>query len=79
MVGPCSWATPTGWLASTGGLSGTCCLCTALSRVVVGDGRRTSFWRDSWLPCGPVEAAFRVLFTHTSGVGKIEQCPRLTT
>src|SRR4051794_7927267 len=36
-----------------------------VSRVIVGDGRRTSFWMDSWHPCGAVSAAFPALYTHT--------------
>lgn len=38
----------------------------SLSRVVVGDGRTTTFWEDNWLPCGPLWLAFPALATHTT-------------
>lgn len=40
----------------------------SLSRVEVRDGRRTSFWFDSWLPCGAVAASFAALLSHTTDV-----------
>lgn len=38
----------------------------SLTRVVVGDGRRTAFWEDHWLPCGPIRCAFPALATHAT-------------
>lgn len=37
-----------------------------ITRVTVRDGRRTSFWLDSWLPCGPLAVALPVLHSHTT-------------
>nr|XP_020167362.2 uncharacterized protein LOC109752860 [Aegilops tauschii subsp. strangulata] len=37
-----------------------------ITRVTVSDGRRTSFWLDSWLPCGPLAVALPVLHSHTT-------------
>ncbi|KAK1602360.1 hypothetical protein QYE76_016401 [Lolium multiflorum] len=36
----------------------------SFSRVVVGDGTRTSFWLDSWLPVGPLASVMAELFSH---------------
>lgn len=38
----------------------------ALSRVAVGDGWKTSFWHDRWLPCGPLGAVFPAMFSHST-------------
>ena len=35
-----------------------------ISRVQLGDGRRTAFWLDSWLPSGPLAQAMPELFSH---------------
>jgi hypothetical protein len=37
-----------------------------LTRVEVGDGRRTSFWHDDWLPDGPLSTSAAALFSHTT-------------
>lgn len=36
----------------------------ALSCVAVGDGSRTAFWHDKWLPAGPLALAMPELFSH---------------
>lgn len=41
----------------------------SLSMVTVGDGRRTSFWMDSWLPYGALSVAFPMLFSHATDRG----------
>lgn len=38
----------------------------SISRVKIGDGVRTAFWLDWWLPSGPVAAAMPELFSHCS-------------
>ena len=47
-------------------LRGMLPLYCAMSRVRVQDGRRTSFWLDWWLPCGPLSVAFPALYSHTT-------------
>lgn len=36
----------------------------AISKVVLGDGRRTKFWEDSWLPRGTLCVTMPT-FSHT--------------
>ncbi|XP_071677157.1 uncharacterized protein [Lolium perenne] len=38
----------------------------SISRVSVGDGRRASFWQDSWLPGGALAVSHHALYTHTT-------------
>jgi hypothetical protein len=38
----------------------------SISRVKVGDGARTAFWLDWWLPSGPVATTMPELFSHCS-------------
>ncbi|KAK1678260.1 hypothetical protein QYE76_039108 [Lolium multiflorum] len=38
----------------------------SISRVSVGDGRRASFWHDSWLPGGALAVSHHALYTHTT-------------
>jgi hypothetical protein len=38
----------------------------SISFVSVGDGRRASFWHDSWLPGGALDASHHALYTHTT-------------
>jgi hypothetical protein len=36
----------------------------SITRVVVGDGQRTAFWLDDWLPGGALCAGLPALFSH---------------
>jgi hypothetical protein len=37
-----------------------------ISRVKIGDGARTAFWLDWWLPSGPISITMPELFSHCS-------------
>jgi hypothetical protein len=37
----------------------------SLSKVKVGNGSSTAFWRDTWLYPGPIASTHRALFSHT--------------
>ena len=64
--------TPIDMAASSGLLSGAhwtsllqlLPLYRSVSRVQVGDGRRTTFWLDSWRPEGPLSIFMPELFSH---------------
>lgn len=47
-------------------LRGLMPLYKGLSRVLVGNYRKTSFWQDHWLSCVPMRCAFLALASHAS-------------
>ena len=38
----------------------------SITTVAVGNGERTSFWHDSWLPGGVLAGSHGALFSHTT-------------